>query len=56
MDTMKYRMKDKQVRNEKLYEYYLAGYTYRAIAGIFHISHTMVGKIVNRLKKKGGDS
>jgi len=49
---MKYRLKDKQARNQKIMKYHEDGYTLKAIAGVFHISTTMVWKIVNREKAK----
>jgi transposase len=45
---MKYRMKDKRARNERIMAYHKEGYTLRAIAGIFHTSVTTIWKIVKR--------
>lgn len=47
-----YRLKDKRERNKKVWGYYQQGYTMRAIAGIFHISHVMVCKIIKRERER----
>lgn len=51
---MKYKLRDKKIRNLKIIDYYKKGYTMRAIAGKFHISPARVCKIINKLKNDGG--
>lgn len=59
--AVKYRMRDKERRNQRIVEFTKRHpeYTHDAIAGIFHIDRSRVTRILQRAKRdkgKGGDN
>ena len=51
---MNYKLRDKQKRNERLYQFWLShqDWTYQAIGSVFHISGARAWDIIKRIKER----
>jgi hypothetical protein len=50
--TIRYTHKEKAERNQRLYEFYLTGQTYKVVAARFHITTKVAWTIIDKIKRK----